>query len=375
MPRLTDRDRTLICFLALARYLTSKQIARLVFPGRADSTVSERLNLLAQESDPYSPLRRLSYRTYEGKIVVVWALTKLGYQIAEQQLGELKVPRQDVGADFLEHSINCSQLFVHLAQRSSRTEPAPLPTTFRWSNSEGQGYAFSDYDRDLGKSKARAVQPDAIIVVPAKRERLFVEMEMGTHSIVSPNEEKTGATITKLERYEEFICGYADVDRKQTWYAKSFPDGLLPALLILVKTAKRRDNVNAAVGEWNKHRQSRLPLLVLTLADASRELRESIGASPRITVDHALRPSPIAAAKPEPPAPPLLTWEEFQALGQSHRALMEIVHRNHVLHRQLSKAGQQPQFPFEEYPKVSNQAALVLEAIYKRLTLLQKKGS
>src|SRR5919204_1748119 len=125
MPRLTDRDRTLIGFLALARYLTSKQIARLVFPGLADSTVSARLNALAEESDPYSPLRRLQFRTYEGKIVIVWALTKVGYRIAEKLVGEVKVPRQDVGADFLEHSVTCSQLFVYLAQRSSRSEPAP----------------------------------------------------------------------------------------------------------------------------------------------------------------------------------------------------------------------------------------------------------
>src|SRR5471032_2689182 len=159
MVRITERDRLIVGFLATARYLTSKQIARLVFPGRADSTVSERLNTLAEARDPNACLRRLSFRTYEGKVIVVWTLSKIGYHIAEGVLGaELKVPRQDIGADFLEHSITASQLFVFLAQKQSRTEAAELPTAFRWFSSEGQGYPFGDYDQAHGKKRDRLLQ-------------------------------------------------------------------------------------------------------------------------------------------------------------------------------------------------------------------------
>jgi hypothetical protein len=230
MPRLTERDRLLIAFLATARYLTSKQVARLVFPGRADSTLSERLNALAQANDPNAYLRRLSYRTYEGKIVVVWALSKIGYHVAEGMLaGEVKIPRQDIGADFLEHSTTCSQLFVFLAQKQSRSELAELPTRFHWFSSEGQGYPYGEYDQVHGKRRDRLLQPDAVLEVPHAHRRFFIELEMGTHPIASANEERAGATLAKAERYEKFILGFSDAVGKQTYYGESFPSGCCPS--------------------------------------------------------------------------------------------------------------------------------------------------
>lgn len=367
MPRLTDRDRLLIAFLATARYLTSKQVARLVFPGRADSTLSERLNALAQANDPNAYLRRLSYRTYEGKIVVVWALSKIGYHVAEGVLeGEVKIPRQDIGADFLEHSITNSQLFVFLAQKQSRSEPAELPTRFHWFSSEGQGYPYGEYDQVHGKRRDRLLQPDAVLEVPHEKRRFFIELEMGTHPIASANEERAGATLAKAERYEKFILGFSDAAGKQTFYGESFPERMLPELLFVVTSAKRRDNVNEALAEWHKDRVGqRVPMRSLTISDASRELRELIGAPPRITEERSFRPPLVPP--PKPVEPPLLTGEEFQVLAQCHRDFIEIVHRQHDLHRSLARAGKAPQFPFEPYPKDLSPTSKILERLYQRL--------
>jgi Replication-relaxation len=364
MAKITPRDRLLIGFLALARYLTSKQIARLVFPGRADSTVSERLNLLAQAGDPRAYLRRLQYRTYEGKIVVVWALSKLGYHLAEGVLGaEVKVPRQDIGADFLEHSTCCSQLFVFLAQKQSRTEPAELPTRFRWLASEGQGYPYGEYDLAHGQRRNRLLQPDAVLEVPQARRRFFIEMEMGTHPVTSGNEERSGATLAKADRYEKFIRGFAGATGQKTFYDDSFPEPMHPEVLFVVTSEKRRDNVNEALAGWRKQHQGQTAAMrALTLADASHELRELTGAPPRVTEERSLRPLPA------PPAgQPLLTNEEIQILSLSHSAFIHIVHRQHELHRQLSKAGRAPQFPFDPYPKETNQASEILDRLWRRL--------
>jgi hypothetical protein len=364
MPRLTERDRLLIAFLATARYLTSKQVARLVFPGRADSTLSERLNALAEANDPNAYLRRLSYRTYEGKIVVVWALSKIGYHVAEGVLGgEVKIPRQDIGADFLEHSTTCSQLFVFLAQKQSREEIATLPTAFRWFASEGQGYPYGEYDMEHGKRKERLLQPDAVLEVPHAKRRFFVEMEMGTHPIASAQEERIGATLKKAERYEKFILGVAG---KETYYSESFPERMYPEVLYLVTSAKRRDNVNKALVEWHKNRPGqKVPMRALILSEASRELRALIGAPPRITEEKEFRPPLIPP--PKPPEPPLLTWDEFQILSRCQSELLDIVHRQHKLHRQIVAIGRKPKFPFEPYPKDTEVAGKIFDRLYQRL--------
>jgi hypothetical protein len=365
MVRITERDRLLIGFLATARYLTSQQIARLVFPGRADSTVSERLNLLAEASDPRACLRRLQYRTYEGKIVVVWALSKIGYHLAEGILGrELKVPRQDIGADFLEHSTRCSQLFVFLAQKQSRTEPAELPTRFRWWSSEGQGYAFGEYDIAHGQSGNRLLQPDAVLEVPQARRRFFIEMEMGTHPIASGNDERAGATLAKADRYEKFIRGFAGMTGEKTFYADSFPEPMHPEVLFVVTSEKRRDNVNEALASWRKERNGQTAAMrALTLSDASHELRQLAGAPPRMTEERSIRPPPAPPVRPA--EPPMLTSEEFQILSRCHNGFIQIVHSQHDLHRQLSRAGKPPQFPFDPYPKDTNQAGEILDRLWR----------
>jgi hypothetical protein len=365
MVRITQRDRALIGFLAIARYLTSQQIARLVFPGRADSTVSERLNLLAQGSDPRACLRRLQYRTYEGKIVVVWALSKIGYHLAEEVVGgEIKVPRQDIGADFLEHSTHCSQLLVFLAQKQSRTEPAELPTRFRWLASEGQGYSYGEYDIAHGQRRNRLLQPDAVLEVPQAKRRFFIEMEMGTHPIASGNEERAGATLAKADRYEKFIRGFAGLSGQKTFYDDSFREPMHPEVLFVVISEKRRNNVNEALAGWRKERNGQAAAMrALTLADASHELRRLAGAPPRMTEEKLLRPPQPAPVRP--PDPPLLTSEDFQILSRCHNGFINILHHQHELHRQLSKAGTAPQFPFDPYPMETNQAGQIFDRLWR----------
>jgi hypothetical protein len=78
----------------------------------------------------------------------------------------VKVPRRDIGADFLEHSVTASQLFVFLAQKQSRTETAALPTSFGWFSAEGQGYPFGEYDQVHGKKRDRLLHGRGALAVP-----------------------------------------------------------------------------------------------------------------------------------------------------------------------------------------------------------------
>ncbi len=107
--RLTDKDHQLIGVLAIARYLSNQQLQGLFYAGRTAKTMCKRLRSLAGEGPrkfnrPY--LRRLAYRTHDGRYVDLWALTTAGYALAQTVLAApLKVPRQDVGAAFREHLV------------------------------------------------------------------------------------------------------------------------------------------------------------------------------------------------------------------------------------------------------------------------------
>ena len=133
-----------------------------------------------------------------------------------------------------------------------------------------------------------------------------------------------------------------------------------PEVLFVVASAKRPDNVNQALDEWRRaHVGQTFPMRALTLSDAGHDLRGLIGAPPRITEERTLRPPPPPSLKPR--EPPLLTSEDFQILSRCHRDFIDIVHRQHDLHRSIIKSGKTPQFPFEPYPTNIAEAGKVLE--------------
>src|SRR5258707_15310037 len=107
--RLTDRDRQLTGLLAVARYLSTEQLSKLLYAGRNIDNMRRRfLRLAGEGSRGFRPayLRRLFYRTYEGHHLDMWTLTNTGYAVAEIVLGTgIKIPRHDVGAAFREHTI------------------------------------------------------------------------------------------------------------------------------------------------------------------------------------------------------------------------------------------------------------------------------
>jgi hypothetical protein len=49
------------------------------------------------------------------------------------------------------------------------------------------------------------LKPDAIMTIPARRRRLFIEAETGTQSIATAHPDKTGAVLSKLDRYRVYF--------------------------------------------------------------------------------------------------------------------------------------------------------------------------
>ncbi|SRR5712664_357965 len=275
--RLTNKDREIIGVLAIARYLSNQQLQRLFYSGRTARTMSKRLRSLAGEGPrkfigPY--LRRLSYRTLEGRYFDLWALTAAGYASAQAILETpLKIPRADVGAAFREHMVTLNELLVALLAPTPGTYARAKETRFRWMTSDLVRLPWKQYLQKSGRELERVVFPDAVLELPQSRRRLFLECEMGTHSIVATADQKAGSTLSKVENYSGFIRGFADSVKGETFYARKYPDGWTPEVLFLVRTTARVQSVNEAIARWRAARLG-TPLAVraLTFDQARDEL-------------------------------------------------------------------------------------------------------
>jgi hypothetical protein len=278
---LTDKDRQLIGVLAIARYLSNQQLQRLFYSGRTAKTMSKRLRSLAGEGPRKfirSYLRRLSYRTLEGRYFDLWALTAAGYATAQAILETpLKIPRADVGAAFREHLVTLNELLVSLLTPTTGTYARAQETRFRWMTSDVVRLPWKQYLQKSGRHLERVVFPDAVLELSQSRRRLFLECEMGTHSIVARTDQKAGSTLSKVENYSGFIRGFADSVKGETFYARKYPDGWTPEVLFLIRSRARVKSVDEAIAQWQADRLG-APLAVraLTFEQAGDELLSHI---------------------------------------------------------------------------------------------------
>src|SRR5215469_13735254 len=138
--RLTDRDRQLLGLLAVARYLSTGQLSRLLYASRNVDNMRRRfLRLAGEGSRGFRPayIRRLFYRTYEGQGLDMWTLTNTGYAVAEIVLGTaIKIPRRDVGAAFREHTVALNELFIALMMPPGGGYARAKQNDFRWIASD-----------------------------------------------------------------------------------------------------------------------------------------------------------------------------------------------------------------------------------------------
>ena len=348
--RVTVRDRHLMALLATARYLTGEQLKRTAFGGREEAARKRLLALSGADNQGPGPkfLRRIFFRTFEGNRVAVWALREAGYCVAERVLGPVKRPQGEVGANFLEHAIALNELLVRLAT-------ARLPATHRtlnlgphgarrlppfvrlplegihWVPSDSAKLPWTEYQPAADAVRQRVIQPDAVLELPSLGRRLFVECEMGTHSVVAESDEKSGATMAKVERYQAFLTGFADVDSRTTFYGRTYPDGFAPEVLFLVQTSSRAKTIEAAVAHWRRQgTQRRTPIHAWTVDVATAEILKGLGhpVAPASAVSTAALRTPSSSSGP-PLKPEDLealrrfyvgTCAKFKAMRDSARA-------------------------------------------------------
>jgi hypothetical protein len=267
--------------MAMARYLSSEQIQRLFFSGRTEAACRIRLfqlGGLGKKRNPTPYIRRLRFRSFEGKWFSAWTPTPLGYVVTRVLLGsEPKLPAGDVSASFLEHCVRLNDLFVGLVGAGNTNLPSARHLPFRWIPSDSVRLPWQDYDRRTGASRARIIQPDATLELPRLTRRYFLECEMGTQPLVSDDPARHGATTNKLQRYSNFMSTYVDSEAKTTAYEAVFPDRWPAELVFLLNSPIRRDHVRKLVKEWRDPGTRLLAVQAFTHDEALIYFRSLIG--------------------------------------------------------------------------------------------------
>src|SRR5262249_21587692 len=299
---LQDRDRQLLTALAMCRCLSTEQIRRLCVAGRTETAAQTRLRQLAgigKYGFPEPLVERTVHQTYAGDLVTVWTPTTLGYVVAGNVVETITRPPRgaDIRPALIEHALLLNELFVGLAEaplkKALGTRASEIPRRrhrgaadglylnaqalpFKWIACDSVRLPWKQYRN--GDSIDRIIHPDAVLELPTLRRRLFLEAETGSHTIVPRGYHKPGAALNKAERYEAFICEFADRNLKISLYRQRYSDGLVPEVLFLVPNAGRAESVNRALAEWSGQRPSRWKLpRALTLADAVREILTAFG--------------------------------------------------------------------------------------------------
>ncbi|HTS79436.1 MAG TPA: replication-relaxation family protein [Myxococcaceae bacterium] len=280
--RLGAKDRELISLLGVCRYLTVGQLVRL---GRWAATVKAmqyRLRGLSGEGTtykvrPFNPpmLRQLVFRAFDGELQQLWTLTTAGYAVAGAELGRpLRVPRTDVGAAFAEHFVLLTDLFVDLVRPYLQAGIALGGLPFRWDVVEQVELPWREGGVS-GEKRTRVVRPDAVVEMPAAHRRFFIECETGSHTLVPRSPEKHQATLRKLERYDDYVCGLADASAGLSHYHLAHPEGWPCELLFVVPTGSRQQSTASVVGAFRASRNARcVAAQALALPEATAYLRQ-----------------------------------------------------------------------------------------------------
>jgi len=359
--KLTERDKDMLGLLGVARYMTAPQVHRLCFEGRHQSLAYRRLLRLSRSEDGPAFVQQRFFRKYDGSRVAVWAPTPHGLAAASVRNGGLpELPRHDVGAQFLEHLVQLNELFVALWRTGDARCARVAHQSFCWVPSDCVRLTFDEYQirgqhlAARGRHQLRVIQPDAVLEVPIQRRRYFLECEMGGHTI-SPGPSKPGATLSKTERYNEYLSGLADSNKGQTYYAAQYPDAFAAEVLFLVRSPGRASTINAALAHWRDDCRGlamRFAVIrALTFDEAAFELRLLVGLPGRA--------GPSPTGKPPPPLPTgyTLTREEFLLVARYFKDAAASIHRARDAFRALKRAD------LPEYPASLMAAGTLMERL------------
>jgi hypothetical protein len=300
---LMERDRALLGYLGVARYVTAAQAHRLLAPGHDKAVTSRRLARLCElgpnpGDDAY--LSRLEYRRSNSLPFPVWTLTPHGRALAEPVApGPVATVQPGVGIQFIARILAMNELLLALILAARRSELAPLADLpFRWGVAD-ELLRFEVFDRVATGRRAAVLRPGAVITLPRAGRRIFLEPEVGSTSF-APADPREGHVKRRMERYTSYFLSFTDRDRKKTWYGAAFPDDFYPEVFVLAQTEARRARIERHLKDWFRGGEELYALRAVTLAGTIAALTPLVARS-------AAAAAPPASARAGPPGPPVRT--------------------------------------------------------------------
>ena len=318
--QLTERDRELCGFLAVCRYLTRKQIERLMFPGRSKARSSTRLRQLASRIGGQAAVVRgdLGYASAEGW-TTVWAATTGGFEIGSQLLNLklVRTPKHDVGAWFLKHEVMLNEVFLGLVPQDGKT-PAKVPRGFRWVLGEYLDLPFDDFAADARGVECRRLQSDAVLEDTPGRRRYFIEYETGSATV--RDAKKSTSTMAKLDRYGTFFrapAGNVFAGERETFYERAFSDGWPAEVLFITPSEARRDSIARVIAAREHSDKYKFVARALTVTESRRVLCRTLYGADEPPGNATEAPCFVAA--PQAPPPKRAVAEAFARTADEER--------------------------------------------------------
>jgi hypothetical protein len=254
----------------------------------------------------------------------------------------------DIGAAFAEHFVRLTDLFVELVRPYLLTGVGVGKLPFLWGVTEQLELPWRE-GGPSGKERMRVVRPDAVLEIPAARRRYFVECETGSHTLVPRSPEKHQATVRKLERYDDYVCGLADVRARLSHYRLSHPDGWPCEVLFLVPTQGRQESMASVLATFRSGRGGKSVVArALVLPEAVAHLRK------------LLPPPPAVGPARSPPADDRAPVAPFYG-ELEHRAVKAFVLESHAALAEANTALRRRHLPLVPEPPSSAEMAAFLK--------------
>jgi hypothetical protein len=119
----------------------------------------------------------------------------------------------------------------------------------------------------------RRLQPDALLEDPVAQRRYFIEYETGSATVADAK--KSTSTMAKLNRYAEFLVGYAGNPfhgERDTFYTRAFKDAWPAEVLFVTPTEARRDTIAAVIRQRTESIKTKIAAQSVTLSEVRRYL-------------------------------------------------------------------------------------------------------
>jgi hypothetical protein len=294
---LTDRDRALLGYVGVARYVTAPQAHRLLAPDSDKAVTSRRLARLCEDAsgpDGEAYLVRHEYRRANSLPFPGWALPPHGRDTASPFApGPVASFLTTAAIGFVLRVLMVNELLLALVLAGRRSPASPLPgLPFRWRGvTDPLRFEIRNDGQD---SRPAVLRPAAIIDLLRERRRIFVEPELGLATL-SPADPRRKHVIRRVERYAAYFMRSPPKEVKRTWYAHAFPDDYTPEVLLLSRSESRRAQVEASVREHFRARDLHFDARALTMSGAIAALTPHVSA--------VTAPARVAAPAPVPPRP------------------------------------------------------------------------